>query len=85
MAGVAVNMMGKAHVQSQTIKCYIWDHCKQAGVTYRTYGEFADDSKPNIPVLKDHFCPILYRMEFKCKRYNKIIINGKKNLIHWLR
>jgi len=36
---------------------FIWEHCKQAGVSYRTYGEFADDYKPNIPVLKDHFCP----------------------------
>jgi YVTN family beta-propeller protein len=36
---------------------FIWDHCKKAGVSYRTYGEFADDYKPNIPVLKDHFCP----------------------------
>jgi len=35
---------------------FIWDHCKRAGVTYRTYGEFADDYKPNIPVLKDHYC-----------------------------
>lgn len=37
-------------------KGFIWDHCKRAGVSYRTYGEFADDYKPNIPVLKDHFC-----------------------------
>lgn len=36
---------------------FIWDHCKKAGVSYRTYGEFADDYKPNIPALKDHFCP----------------------------
>lgn len=36
---------------------FIWDHCKKAGISYRTYGEFADDYKPNIPVLKDHFCP----------------------------
>ena len=35
---------------------FIWDYCKRAGVTYRTYGEFADDYKPNIPVLKDHYC-----------------------------
>ncbi len=35
---------------------FIWDHCKKAGVSYRTYGEFTDDYKPNIPVLKDHFC-----------------------------
>ncbi len=36
---------------------FIWDHCKRAGISYRTYGEFADDYKPNIDVLKNHFCP----------------------------
>ncbi|MBX9779554.1 MAG: bifunctional YncE family protein/alkaline phosphatase family protein [Chitinophagaceae bacterium] len=36
---------------------FIWDHCKKAGVSYRTYGEFADNYKANIPALKDHFCP----------------------------
>jgi hypothetical protein len=36
---------------------FIWDQARRAGVSYRTYGEFADDYKPNIPVLKDHFCP----------------------------
>jgi YVTN family beta-propeller protein len=36
---------------------FIWDFCNRAGVSYRTYGEFADDFKPNIPVLKNHFCP----------------------------
>jgi len=36
---------------------FIWDHCKKAGVTFRTYGEFADNGKANIPVLKNHFCP----------------------------
>jgi YVTN family beta-propeller protein len=35
---------------------FIWDHCQRAGVSFRTYGEFADDSKPNIPVLEGHFC-----------------------------
>ncbi|MHA8066521.1 bifunctional YncE family protein/alkaline phosphatase family protein [Aquirufa sp. ROCK2-A2] len=35
---------------------FIWDYCKRAGVSYRTYGEFADDFKPNIPSLADHFC-----------------------------
>ncbi|MCW3092143.1 MAG: beta-propeller repeat protein [Ferruginibacter sp.] len=35
---------------------FIWDHCKKAGVSYRTYGEFADDYKPNIPVLENHYC-----------------------------
>jgi YVTN family beta-propeller protein len=36
---------------------FLWDHCKKAGVTYRTYGEFADNYKANIPVLEGHFCP----------------------------
>ena len=35
---------------------FIWEHCARAGVSYRTYGEFADDYKPNIPILKDHYC-----------------------------
>ena len=35
---------------------FLWDHAKRAGISYRTYGEFADDYKPNIPVLKDHYC-----------------------------
>jgi len=36
---------------------FIWDHCRRSKVSYRTYGEFADESKPNIPVLKGHYCP----------------------------
>jgi YVTN family beta-propeller protein len=36
---------------------FIWDYCKRYGVSYRTYGEFADDYKPNLPVLEKHFCP----------------------------
>jgi len=36
---------------------FIWDFAKRAGVSYRTYGEFADNYKPNLPVLKNHFCP----------------------------
>ncbi|HXB08176.1 MAG TPA: alkaline phosphatase family protein [Puia sp.] len=36
---------------------YIWDLAARSGVTYRTYGEFADRGRPNIPVLKDHFSP----------------------------
>ena len=35
---------------------FIWNDCERSGVSYRTYGEFADDFKPNIPVLKDHLC-----------------------------
>ena len=33
---------------------FIWDLCKRQNVSYRTYGEFADNYKPNIPVLRGH-------------------------------
>jgi YVTN family beta-propeller protein len=36
---------------------FIWDLCRRHGVSYRTYGEFADDYKANIPALEGHFCP----------------------------
>ena len=37
---------------------FLWDMCQRNGVSYRTYGEFmADDGKPNLPVLKNHYCP----------------------------
>jgi YVTN family beta-propeller protein len=36
---------------------FMWDNCKRNGISYRTYAEFMGEKKPNIPVLKDHFCP----------------------------
>lgn len=35
---------------------FIWDACRRKGVSYRTYGEFADNYKPNLPVLEGHYC-----------------------------
>ena len=35
---------------------YLWDYCKRAGLAYRTYGEFADDYKPNYATIAGHFC-----------------------------
>ncbi|WP_374948279.1 bifunctional YncE family protein/alkaline phosphatase family protein [Mucilaginibacter sp.] len=38
---------------------FIWDYCKRAGLTYRTYGEFAEGGakpKANIKSLEGHFC-----------------------------
>ncbi|MBS1544066.1 MAG: glutaminyl-peptide cyclotransferase [Bacteroidetes bacterium] len=35
---------------------FIWDYAQRAGVSYRTYGEFADNGKANLPVLEGHFC-----------------------------
>ncbi len=36
-------------------KIFLWDVCKQYGVSYRSYGEFVYD-KPRVPVLEDHYC-----------------------------
>jgi hypothetical protein len=36
---------------------FIWGSCKRNNVTYRTYGEFTDNYKPNLGILKGHFCP----------------------------
>ena len=36
---------------------FLWDYCLRAGVSYRTYGEFADDFKANYKTLEGHFCP----------------------------
>jgi YVTN family beta-propeller protein len=33
---------------------FIWDLCKRNNVSFRTYGEFADNYKANIPVLRGH-------------------------------
>ncbi len=35
---------------------FIWDQCQRSGISFRTYGEFVDDGKPTIPVLKGHVC-----------------------------
>jgi YVTN family beta-propeller protein len=36
---------------------FLWDYCKRAGVSFRTYGEFMETDGPSIPVLKGHYCP----------------------------
>jgi YVTN family beta-propeller protein len=35
---------------------FIWDYCKRAGLTYRSYGEFGDYAKANIKSLEGHMC-----------------------------
>jgi YVTN family beta-propeller protein len=36
---------------------FIWNACKKSGVSYRSYGEFADNGKANIEELKGHIYP----------------------------
>jgi YVTN family beta-propeller protein len=53
---------------------FIWDLCKRNNVSYRTYGEFADDYKANIPVLEGHFCPYFTSWDEKIRdttRFNQ--------------
>jgi len=38
---------------------FIWDYCKRAGISYRTYGEFVSDGNPgkaNLKSLEGHYC-----------------------------
>jgi YVTN family beta-propeller protein len=35
---------------------YIWDNCARSNVSYRTYGEFTNDFKPNLKSLVGHYC-----------------------------
>lgn len=35
---------------------YFWDYCERAGVSYRTYGEFANLNEAHLKSLEDHTC-----------------------------
>ncbi|MBO9731749.1 MAG: bifunctional YncE family protein/alkaline phosphatase family protein [Chitinophaga sp.] len=39
-------------------KGFIWDYCQRAGVTYRTYGEFAGTLKAALPSLENNYCRV---------------------------
>ncbi len=36
---------------------FIWDYCKRAGITYRSYGEFGEYGKASIKALEGHMGP----------------------------
>ena len=36
---------------------FFWDDCQRNGVSFRSYAEFMEGTKPAVPVLKGHFCP----------------------------
>ncbi len=46
---------------------FIWGACKLAGVSYRTYGEFADEGKATIPEVENHFCPYYTGWDMKTR------------------
>ncbi len=51
---------------------FIWDHCRRAGISYRTYGEFADDYKANIPAIEGHFCPYYTSWDTRVKDTTRV-------------
>jgi hypothetical protein len=56
-SGRGGSYMGEGSMEIANNKAgFIWDYCKRAGVSFRTYAEFMGDNKPNIPVLEGHFC-----------------------------
>jgi YVTN family beta-propeller protein len=46
---------------------FIWDYCKRAGVSYRSYGEFTDGKTAVVPVLNGHFCVGFPSFNFEIK------------------
>jgi len=46
---------------------FIWDYCKRAGISYRSYGEFTDGKTAVTPVLNDHFCVGYPSFDFEIK------------------
>jgi YVTN family beta-propeller protein len=51
---------------------FIWDQANRAGVSYRTYGEFANNAKANIPVLKNHFCTYYPTLDFHIRDTTRV-------------
>lgn len=46
---------------------FIWDYCKRAGVSYRSYGEFTDGKTAVTPSLNGHFCIGYPSFDFEIK------------------
>lgn len=47
---------GEGNKPTANNKVWLWDACAKKGVSYRSYGEFVDNRKANVPVLENHFC-----------------------------
>jgi phospholipase C len=57
---------------------YLWDRAKEAGVSYRSYGEFVANGKnhnvpstPRVPALKGHFDPFYWGFDVKYPDVNR--------------
>ena len=59
-------------------KGFIWDHCKRAGVTYRSYGEFEAYSKRKGSALEGHFAPGYRDFDMNYKDVNRVAVWKKE-------
>ncbi len=46
---------------------FIWDFCKRANVSFRTYGEFVWDGKPGYDGVKDNYCKTYHSYDLNFK------------------
>ncbi len=46
---------------------FIWDFCKRANVSYRTYGEFVWDGKASYAGTEDHYCKLYHSYDLNFK------------------
>lgn len=65
---------------------FLWDYAKRAGVTFRTYGEFADQKEAKLPVLEGHFADYpgydlsiqdIVRFEYWKKDFDALLAAGR--------
>ena len=63
---------------------FIWDYCSRAGISYRTYGEFADDYKPNIPISEKSLLSLLYQLGPAYPGHHPRGSMERETLIPWL-
>jgi len=67
-------------------KGFIWDYCQRAGVSYRTYGEFAGSNKASLKSLEGHFCigypdfdltiQDIYRQQLWARDFDSLVAAG---------
>lgn len=59
-------------------KGFIWDHCRKAGVTYRSYGEFQAYSKRKGSALEGHFAPGYPDYDLSVKDVDRVAVWKKE-------
>ncbi|MBC8155925.1 MAG: bifunctional YncE family protein/alkaline phosphatase family protein, partial [Bacteroidetes bacterium] len=59
-------------------KGFIWDHCRKAGVTYRSYGEFQAYAKRKGSALEGHFAPGYRDFDMNYKDVDRITVWKKE-------